>query len=225
MTLPNFTLSVVLKLPFQTSQQIKRGKMGQETFRTNTSTWHANANLSSLLQIPVPGRSLVQPKHVMHMKQKILGTFLVYLERFRLHQKLSNQWWPSTPPKRNAAGAPFRHPFFFFGAAGSIAPWTCWVCWVFFRPQPLGSDMKVSFFACECQWYICGSFSSDSYGVSTGNTKNLARSWKAPLTEDGKIFRQIFFIFHRPFTWNKSSNSHLSWDFSLCPDVHFLDWL
>lgn len=85
-----------LQLPFQTSQQINRSPTGEKWAKRHSEPTHPpdmpTRNLPSLLQIPVPGRSLVQPKHVMHMKQKLLGPFLVYLDFFWLHPKLSNQW-------------------------------------------------------------------------------------------------------------------------------------
>jgi len=50
----------------------------------------------------------------------------------------------------------------------------------------------------------------DSYGVSATNTKNLASRFKAPLTEDVKIFRQNFSFFTVLSLEKKQVNSYLS---------------
>lgn len=95
-------------------------------------------------------------------EKKHIGNIFGVLGMFWLHQKFSNQWWPSTPQNETAAGAPWSHPFFFRRRRVRCSL-DLLGRWVFFGAT--FRDLIWKFLVvCECQWYICGSFSSDSYG-------------------------------------------------------------
>ena len=136
-----------LQLPFQTSQQINRSPTGEKWAKRHSEPTHPpdmpTRNLPSLLQIPVPGRSLVQPKHVMQMKKNI-GNIFGVLGFFLASPEIVKSVVTFHPPKRNRCRCPRFAISFFFRRRRVHCSLDLLGLLGFFRPQPSGSDMKVS---------------------------------------------------------------------------------
>ena len=244
MTLPNFSYPSKLHSKLTEAPPEKNGPRDIQNQHIHLTCQHKSFQSSSN---PSSRSESCSTKTCDANEKKILGPFLVYLECFGLHHSNCQISRDLPPPKTKRCKVPrFAIPFFFsappgpllLGLVGFVGFFLARnlqdLIWKFLFLCMNVNDMDVSKNSGTPKSSILIGFSITTihFGVSLAihmgflqDSKNLARSWKAPLTEDVKIFRQIFSIVHRAFTWKKSFNSHLSWDFSLCPDVHFLDWI
>ena len=116
MTLPNFTLPVVLKLSFQTSQQKTEARPEKNGPRDiQNQHIHLTYQRKSMQVFPV-FKSQFQVRVLFNEKNMWCKFKKVYLSPEIVKSVVTFH-----PPKTKRCRWLFRHPFF-FGAAGSMAP-------------------------------------------------------------------------------------------------------
>ena len=138
-----------LQLPFQTSQQINRSPTGEKWAKRHSEPTHPPDMPTQIFPVFFKSQFQVGVLFNQNMWCKWKET---YWEHFwctwnvLASPEILKSVVTFHPPKRNRCRCPVEPSLFFFGAAGSVAPWTCWGDG-FFSAQPLGIWYE-SFLSC-----------------------------------------------------------------------------